>query len=158
MSFPLPLFALLAGAAIAVQANLNAQLGVLLRSPMLSAAVAFMVSAVFVLSAWAMTNKPAIPTDEWNASVIQRVPWYLWFAGGALSAFGVAMFYFLIPKLGVGPTTSYALSGQLVIAAIASHYSWLGLPGSPLTTQKMVGFVALIIGVILVNGGLHHES
>jgi len=33
---------------------------------------------------------------------IKSVPVYLWFSGGALSAFGVGMFYYLIPKMGGG--------------------------------------------------------
>ncbi|GAB6147223.1 DMT family transporter [Desulfocicer niacini] len=57
-----------------------------------------------------------------QAEAIRSVPFYLWFLGGALSSFGVAMFYYLTPKMGVGPMMSYALTAQLLIAITASHF------------------------------------
>jgi len=82
---------------------------------------------------------------------IKSVPVYLWFSGGALSAFGVGMFYYLIPKMGVGSMMSYALSGQIIIAIIASHFGWFELPVRPITGLKIAGSFSLIAGVILLN-------
>jgi transporter family-2 protein len=82
---------------------------------------------------------------------IKSVPWYLWFTGGALSAFGVGMFYYLIPKMGVGSMMSYALSGQILIAIIASHFGWFDLPVKPINAIKFSGAIALIVGVLLLN-------
>ena len=79
------------------------------------------------------------------------VPGYLWFSGGALSAFGVGVFYYLIPKMGVGTMMSYALSGQILIAIIASHFGWFDLPIKSITTLKVIGVIALITGILLIN-------
>lgn len=142
----LPLFALLAGAAIAVQATMNAQLGVLLGNALMGTWVAFTAASFFTLVALFVTS-----STPPSLAVIKTVPLYLWFAGGILSAFGVGMFYFLIPKMGIGLMMSFALTGQLLIAIAASHFGWFNLPHMPVDKIKGLGVCALIAGVILIN-------
>ena len=149
----LSLLALMAGAAIATQASMNAYLGLLLKNSMFATMVAFTVSCIFTLSVLMLTTK-----QYPEMSTIRSVPWYLWFSGGALSAFAVALFYFLIPKMGVGPMMSYALAGQIIIAMVASHYGWFELPIKPLSVLKTIGVFALILGVILINLGPSHVN
>ncbi|WP_431066033.1 DMT family transporter [Methylotuvimicrobium sp.] len=142
----LPFLALLAGAAIACQATMNARLGVLLNNPLLASGIAFLFSFLLTAAAVATSTKhyPQI-------AQIKAVPVYLWFAGSTLSAFGVATFYYLIPKMGVGSMTSFALSGQILVAMIAGHFRWFGLAENPINTLKMVGMATLIVGVYLIN-------
>lgn len=142
----LALLALIAGAAIAIQASMNAQLGVLLKSSMLGTSVAFLFSCVFTVGAMLLSTKQYPQMGD-----IKSVPLYLWFSGGALSAFGVGMFYYLIPKMGVGSMMSYALSGQILIAITASHFGWFNLPVKPIDMMKTVGAISLIAGVLLLN-------
>jgi transporter family-2 protein len=142
----LALLALAAGAAISVQATMNAQLGVLLNNSMLGTSIAFIFSGLFALIFMAISTKHYPVLDD-----IKTVPTYLWFSGGALSAFGVGSFYYLIPKMGVGPMMAYALSGQLVIAMIASHFGWFDLPTKSINLLKITGALSLFIGVLLIN-------
>ena len=142
----LPVLALSAGAAIAIQATMNAQLGVLLKSSMIGTSIAFLVSFIFTVSVMALSAK-----QYPNLTEIKSVPLYLWFTGGALSAFGVGMFYFLIPKMGVGSMMSYALSGQILITILASHLGWFDLPVKPINNFKVTGAVLLIVGILLIN-------
>lgn len=137
--------ALLAGAAIAVQAGMNAQLGVLLKSPLLSAAITFVVACCCVLLAVGVTARqlPSITS-------VQTVPWHLWFSG-AISAFGVASFYFLIPRMGVGSMMSFALTGQLLVAMLISHWGCFDLPIKTINPSKLAGVVAMIAGIVLIN-------
>ncbi len=138
--------ALVAGAAIAIQATMNAQLGVLLKSSLLGTSIAFLVSCVFTVCAVMLSTRQYPQMSD-----IKSVPFYLWFSGGALSAFGVGLFYYLIPKMGVGSMMSYALSGQILIAVVLSHLGWFGLPVKQIDVMKVFGAVSLIIGVILIN-------
>lgn len=147
----LSFLALAAGAAIAAQATMNAHLGVLLKSAMLGTSIAFLFSCLFSVAAMIVSTKHYPQMAE-----IKSVPVYLWFSGGALSAFGVSMFYYLIPKMGVGAMMSYALSGQIVIAIIASHFGWFSLPIKPINSIKIMGAIALIVGVILLNWESNH--
>ncbi len=142
----LSILAFVAGAAIATQASMNAQLGVLLKSALIGTTIAFMVSGLFMLLAVLLLTKQYPQLRE-----IQSVPMYLWFSGGALSAFGVGMFYYLIPKMGVGSMMSFALTGQIIIAVVASHFAWFGLPEKPINPIRLLGIMALIIGIILIN-------
>ena len=142
----LSFLALAAGAAIAIQATMNAHLGVLLKSSMLATSIAFLFSFVFTVLAMILTTK-----EYPHITQIKSVPVYLWFSGGVLSAFGVGMFYYLIPKMGVGSMMSYALSGQILIALIANHFGWFDLPVKPINALKVAGAVLLIAGMILIN-------
>lgn len=144
----LPLIALLAGAAIATQASLNAQLGVIVKNSMFATAVAFFSSFVFTLIAFMV-----IAGDVPDAASMRAVPLHLWFVGGILSTFGVGVFYWLIPKMGVGPMISFALTGQLLLAMIAGHFGWFKLPVTPLTLPKLLGATLLILGIVLTNKG-----
>lgn len=140
------LLALLAGAAIATQAGMNAQLGMLLDNSLLGTAIVFACSCLFSLGAfWAFSN--TYPTLE----NVRAVPIYLWFGGGAISAFGVALFYYLIPKMGIGSMMSYALTGQILLAVTANHFGWFEMPVKPINLLKFTGVLALVIGVLFIN-------
>jgi len=142
----LSLLALTAGVAITIQATMNAQLGVLLKSSMLGTSIALLFSCMFSVLAMMISTNQYPQMDE-----IKSVPLYLWFSGGALSAFGVGVFYYLIPKMGVGSMMSYALSGQMLIAIVASHFGWFDLPVKPINVIKAFGAISLITGVLLLN-------
>jgi len=142
----LALLAFSAGAAIAVQATMNAQLGVLLKSSMVSTSIAFFLSCLFSTVALVAFTKEYPDLGD-----VKAIPWYLWFGGSLLSAFAVGMFYYLIPLMGIGTMMSYALSGQLIIAMISSHFGWFNLPVQAVSVQKTVGIITLIIGLFLIN-------
>lgn len=141
-----------AGAAIAVQATMNAQLGVLLKNSMIGTSIAFLFAFIFTASIMLITIKQ-LP----DSSDIKSVPLYLWFTGGALGAFGVGMFYYLIPKMGIGSMMSFSLSGQLLIAMIINHFGWFDLPSKPINLFKITGAVLLIVGVLLINWEYNYE-
>ncbi|WDE03346.1 DMT family transporter [Thalassomonas viridans] len=142
----LSLLALIAGAAIATQTSMNAQLGIMLKNPLLATSVAFVSSIFFTLCGVLLVNRE-IPSME----MVRAVPVYLWFAGGAFSAFGLGCFYYLIPKMGIGAMLSAALTGQLLLAVIAGHFGWFDLPVKPITAAKLAGVAALVSGIVLIN-------
>lgn len=142
----LSVLALVAGAAIALQATMNAHLGVLLKNAMMGTSIAFLFSMIFSVITLLFMAKQLPDLTE-----IKSVPWYLWFTGGALSAFGVGMFYYLIPKMGIGSMMSYALSGQILTAIVASHLGWFDLPIKSINSTKVIGTILLICGVLLIN-------
>lgn len=144
MSSLLPWMALSAGGAIAIQAGMNARLGVELGSTMLGTGIAFAVACLVSLLVVAV-QRAGIPSVD----RFQSVPLYLW-GGGIISAFGVGMFYFLIPRMGVGPMMSFALTGQIVLAVIASHYGWFDQPVKPMNVTRLTGLAVLVAGVSLI--------
>ncbi|MCZ4282802.1 DMT family transporter [Kiloniella laminariae] len=142
----LPFVAFVAGAAIAAQAALNSQLGLLLKNPIFATVVAFSASLVFTTLALVFTVR-RVP----DSSSLQSVPFYLWFTGGLLSAFAIASFYWLIPKIGAGSVVSAALTGQILLAMIAGHFGWFYLPVVPVTAVKLLGVALLVAGALLIN-------
>lgn len=134
-----------AGAFIAIQAGINSQLGVMLKNSIFATVVAFIVSAFISLVGMLVFSK-SIPASE----VVKDIPLHLWF-GGVLSAIGVGLFYFLIPKMGVGPMMSMALTGQMLMAVIASHFGWFGMPANPISAVKVLGVISMLLGIVLIN-------
>jgi len=142
----LPLLAFIAGVLITAQTSLNTQLGQLLKSPVLATGIAFTSSLLFTLCIVGLFIK-----QYPSSAMVKSVPFYLWFSGGVLSATGVALFYWLIPQMGAGAMISCAMSGQIILALLAGHYAWFGMPEKPLTISIIVGCVSLIVGVWLIN-------
>lgn len=137
--------AVLAGAAIAIQASMNARLGVLLHSSLLATGIVFFLSCLSISMVYLALPDRSIRSIEWAT-----VPWYLWF-GGVLSACGVGMYFFLIPKMGVGSMMSYALSGQILFALVSSHFGLFDLPARHISPLKIAGVILLIAGIALIN-------
>lgn len=149
----LAFLALFAGAAIAVQAALNTKLGVMTNDTFFATSVAFLVAFITTSAAFLIFMN-GLP----NTETIKSIPFYMWFTGGMISALAVGLFYFLIPKMGVGQMMSFALTGQLITAMLISHKGWLNLPEKPIEFQSIIGALLMIIGVILVNWSNSHAS
>lgn len=138
--------AILAGSSIALQSALNSHLGVILKNSLMATTIAFMFSGLFTLSALLLLKNQTI-----SPTTIELVPFYLWFTGALFSAFAVSIFFYLAPKIGIGPLMSYGLGGQIIMAMVISHFGWFDLPIKPITLTKIIGIVVLIIGVLLIN-------
>jgi len=151
----LAILAFFAGACIAVQAAMNAQLGQVFNNSLLATSYAFFASFILVSIITAyfglsiqveLADKPLTMLAE----MIKYVPWYLWFSC-VFSVIGVASFYFLIPKMGVGNVMSYALAGQIIAAMIISHFGLFDSPNKIISVTKLMGTLLLILGIILIN-------
>lgn len=142
----LSLLALVAGVLLAMQGGLNAQLGVLLQNPILASLIAFSCSTVFALLLFISTGYPIPDVTE-----MATVPKYLWFLGGLFSVIGISLYYFTIPQLGVSKMISLGLTGQLLFALIAGHFGWFNLPEEPISFKRLLGALAMITGIFLLN-------
>lgn len=138
--------AFIGGVFLAMQGGFNTQLSLFLRHPLLASAVAFLSStlfaALFILVA--LKNYPTYAD-------LQQVPYYLWFIGGLFSLLGISLYYYTIPKLGLSKMISLGLCGQLTFAFLAGHWGWFQLPVEPLTLRRILGFLAMIVGIFLLN-------
>ncbi len=143
---PISALALLGGILLAAQGGFNSQLGVQLKSPLAASMTAFFCSAAFALIFFLVSNK-SFP-DGQN---ILKVPIYLWFTGAFFSVVGISLYYYTIPKLGMANMISLGLGGQLLFSVIANHYGWFGMPASPVSFTKIIGVLAMTIGITLIN-------
>ncbi|WP_298418307.1 DMT family transporter [uncultured Kordia sp.] len=145
-NYGLLVLAFLGGVFLAMQGGLNAQLGILLKNPLLASFIAFCCSTVFAFM-FVLINLKSFPTKV----QLQEIPFYLWFTGGLFSVIGISLYYYTIPKLGISTMISIGLSGQLIFAVVAGNYGWLNLPLEPVTFKKIIGTIAMISGAILIN-------
>lgn len=140
------LFALTGGIFLSIQGGLNAQLGTLLKNPLLATLVAYLFSTIFafVLVLFSLKNVPTIQQ-------VKEIPTYLWFTGALFSVLGISLYYYTIPKLGISTMISIGLFGQMLFSVIAGHFAWFGLPKEPADLKRIVGISAMVVGIILIN-------
>lgn len=138
--------AFLGGVFLAVQAGFNTQLGSILKQPVAAAVSTSIASALFGTLFIVCFSKDVI-----QSTVIAQVPWYLWFLGGLFSVVGISLYFYTIPKLGISKMIALGLCGQLIFSLIAGKFGWLNLPVEPITTKRIIGAFAMIIGIVLIN-------
>lgn len=142
----LTLLALAGGVSLAIQAGFNSQLGSILKQPVLAVISTSISSVVFGILFLIFFEKGNIP----SLTTIQ-VPWYLWFVGGLFSVIGISIYFYTIPQIGISKMIALGLCGQLIFSLIAGKYGWLNLPVEPITTKRIIGTVAMLFGILLIN-------
>ena len=142
----LTLLAFTGGIFLAIQGGLNAQLGSLLKSPILASLVAFFCSALFAGFIVLISFRQIPSIDQ-----LRSIPSYLWFAGALFSVVGISLYYYTIPRLGISTMISLGLSGQLIISVVAGHFGWFAMPVEPVTIKRLFGVAAMIVGIIMLN-------
>lgn len=141
----LALLGLAAGAAIPVQASMNASVGRALGRPEWAALVNFVVGSL-ALACLLLVQRSAVPP----AAAWGRAPWWGW-AAGFLGAFFVAVTVVLTPRLGVLATLTLMLAGQLVASSLLDHHGLLGLTVRAFTPVRALGVALVLAGVVLVR-------
>ncbi|NNG09534.1 MAG: DMT family transporter [Arenibacter sp.] len=134
------------GILVVIQGGINAKLGVMLNNTLLATSAALVMSTSFTLLAVFLTIRELPSLHQ-----IQTIPTYMWFTGGALSFLAVTLFYYIIPRIGIATAVIFGLSGQIIFAAIASHFGWFGMPVEPITIKKVMGMLVMVMGVLLIK-------
>lgn len=140
------ILALFGGVFLAIQAGFNSQLGSLLKQPIIAVVISSISSVVFGLVILFLTERGSIQNIT-NS----QVPWYLWFVGGLFSVIGIYIYFYTIPKIGISKMIALGLCGQLIFSMIAGKYGWLNLPIEPLTEKRIIGALAMLVGIVLIN-------
>ncbi|MCV5991508.1 DMT family transporter, partial [Escherichia coli] len=58
---------------------------------------------------------------------------------------------FMIPKLGATTVLALMVVGQMLLSLMLDHYGLLGIPVYPVTGIRLLGFVLLVHGVVLIR-------
>jgi transporter family-2 protein len=75
----------------------------------------------------------------------------IYLTGGLMGAFNVTVALFAISRIGAGGVVAVSITSQLVVAALLDHFGLIGLDEMQLTPARVVGFLLLIGGVLLVT-------
>ena len=143
------LLGLAAGAALPVQAAVNAQLRVDLDAPMTVGAFSFAVATTamaVVLAALLRLRRTPRP----RLGRLRRLPWWGWL-GGAVGASYVTAVFLLLPEIGAAATIGLTVAGQQLVSLLVDQFGLLRLPRRPLTRARLAGVALLLAGVALIQ-------
>ena len=139
------LFGLFAGASLAVQFSVNAQLRAFVGGPMVAATVSFVVGAMGLL-VFSLVFR-----QSWLlAEAVSRAPWWVW-VGGLLGAFYVLATIVLVPRVGAATTVGLILVGQVIASLVIDHFGLIRVPIHELNPQRVIGAALIVLGVALVQ-------
>ena len=85
-----------------------------------------------------------------NLAAWKAAPWYVLLSGGLLGVVIVGGYAFVIPRIGLAPAITLAVSSQLILSAVISHYGVLGAVQQPLTVSRIAGILVLLLGTWLI--------
>jgi len=85
-----------------------------------------------------------------NLGAWKAAPWYVLLFGGLLGVVIVGGYAFVIPRIGLAPAITLAVSSQLILSAVLSHYGALGAVQQPITISRIAGILVLLLGTWLI--------
>lgn len=143
MKMLLVAFAALGGAALPLQALMNARLGTGMNGPVWAATISFAIGTVG-LFAYLLALRMPFPT----AAQAATVPNWAW-AGGLLGALYVVAATVTVSKLGAAAMLSLAILGQMTASLLLDHFGVLS-SGYPITAMRATGVLMLFGGAMLI--------
>jgi bacterial/archaeal transporter family-2 protein len=139
------ILAALAGASVATQQVLNANLRMALKSAAWSGFTSYFIG-VICMALLALALRDPLP----SITVAERIPWWAW-SGGLYGAIFIGLAIVLVPQLGAANFIVLLITGQMLASVAFDHFGWLGLPQRPIDLSRLVGVVLLIGGVVLIR-------
>ncbi|MCG8270316.1 DMT family transporter [Aquamicrobium sp. NLF2-7] len=140
------LLGVMAGAFVAIQAPINAELARGLGSPLAAAAISFLAGAV-VLGVVTF-----IVTRTQGTSITWREPQaWLFVAGGLLGTVYVTTSILLIPRIGAAALIAFLITGQLIAGMVIDRVGFLGVAVREISLGRLAGAGLLIVGAVMVR-------
>jgi transporter family-2 protein len=140
----MPMLAVMAGFAMAVQPAANGTLAQRCEHPLQASMISFGTGFVALcLVAVVLRIGWPVPSKFWGLA-----PW-AW-SGGLLGTYMVTVSLLAAPKLGAANWIALVVAGQVGLSLVLDHFGWLGFNPQPLTWSRFVGACCLAAGVFLV--------
>jgi bacterial/archaeal transporter family-2 protein len=140
------LVGILAGALIALQGPINAQLARGLGMPVAAAAASFVAGSVVLILITLVLSQAQGITIAWRVP-----PLWMFLAGGCLGAIFVTCALILTPKLGAAATMAFIVAGQLLAGLLLDRLGYFDLAVRELTLGRVGGAVLLLAGALLIR-------
>ena len=140
------LMGVIAGACIATQAPINAQLGKNLGLPIAAAGVSFVAGAIML---WAI----ALIFAQSKGIAINfsaPAPW-TFVAGGVLGAFYVFSNIMLTPMIGAAAVMALSVTGQLLAGLALDKVGFMGMAVREISLGRVVGALMLVAGAVMIR-------
>jgi transporter family-2 protein len=140
------LFAVVAGAGVAVQAAINSRLRFILGAPVWAASTQFLIGLVVLVAVGILMRAP-LP----SSASFARAPWWMW-TGGLFGAAFIFMTVVATPRLGAALMLAGVIVGQLAAALVIDHFGLFGAEVVPISAARVAGVLLLVGGVALIRG------
>ncbi len=137
---------ILAGALIALQGPINAQLARGLGMPVAAAAASFVAGSVVLILITLVLSQAQGITIAWRVP-----PLWMFLAGGCLGAIFVTCALILTPKLGAAATMAFIVAGQLLAGLLLDRLGYFDLAVRELTLGRVGGAILLLTGALLIR-------
>jgi transporter family-2 protein len=139
---------ILAGAAVAAQVAINAQLRAVAGSSLWATNISFAVTMGAGLAALAvglvLGRAVLTPTS------LSAAPWWIWLGG--LGGFAYVFLSLLTAHRISGTVVATAgIVGQLCASVLIDHYGWFGMPIQRASAVRLMGLVLLAGGLALIR-------
>lgn len=141
----LAVLAILAGASVATQQVLNANLRTALNSAVWSGFASYVLGGV-CMALLALSLRSPIP----SMAAAGRMPWWA-YSGGLFGAIFISLAIFVVPRLGAGTFMVLIVTGQMLASVMFDHFGWLGLAHRPVDPLRLMGIALLIGGCVLIR-------
>jgi transporter family-2 protein len=140
------LMGIVAGACIATQAPINAQLGRNLGVPIAAAGVSFVAGAILL---WAIAFIYSHVVDT-PINFGAPAPW-TFVAGGVLGAFYVFSNIMLTPMIGAAAVMALSVAGQLVGGMFLDKIGFMGMAVREISVGRVAGALMLVTGALMIR-------
>jgi transporter family-2 protein len=134
-----------AGAALALQATVNAQLRLWMAHPLSAALFSFAIGTLAIVAVALAVGAPRPAVGSLRAA-----PWWVW-TGGVLGAFYIVSQVAVTPRIGAAVFLALVVAGQMITALGLEHVGALGLPRHPMTPGRLLGAALLVVGAVLLR-------
>ena len=141
-----PVLGILAGAFVATQAAINAELARGLGLSVAAAAASFLSGAVILAIVTAAVAQVSGTSLGWRVP-----PLWLFIVGGARGAAFVTSGIILIPRMGAAATMAFIVAGQLMAGMLLDRIGFLGMAVREITLGRVSGAVMLLVGALLIR-------
>jgi transporter family-2 protein len=140
------LLGVLAGAFLALQAPVNAELSRGLGLPIAAAAISFLAGAVVLAGISTAVVRVEGMSLDWRAPA----PW-LFVAGGCLGGAYVTIATMLVPRAGAMATMAFIVTGQLLGGMIIDRLGLLGVAVREISLGRAAGAMLLVAGALMIR-------
>lgn len=130
------------GVCIPIMAAWNSRLGSELESPWAAAFILFVLGTIVCGIAMIVLG---LPKHGWFSATP------LYYAGGLVVSLYILSITWTAPRIGVANAVFFVLLGQIVSAALIDQFGLFGALKSPLTTQRIIGILFMLIGTYLAR-------
>ncbi|AYC34477.1 DMT family transporter [Pseudomonas cavernae] len=137
---------LVAGACLPLQAGINGQLAKHVSSVLAAGLISFTVGSLALLLV------VLVQREAPSFGLLRGVSWWQW-CGGFLGVFFIVTAAFAGPRVGALLFMALVIAGQLGMALTLDHFGWAGFREAPISAGKLLGVLAIGVGIWLIRRG-----